>query len=312
MPLKRSVLQRVFNRYFRWRLPELLAPAFPIILDYVDFPIASPTPRYGFGKPPHARLYDIINAGRSRYADQLRDLCRYRDFFRRIPVTEQAGGSGPYWENTYFSDLDAMALYGMLADRNPRLYVEVGSGNSTKFARRAIKEQKLRTRLISIDPMPRGEISDICDEVIKLPFQELDLSVLKELDAGDFLFIDNSHLAMTNSDVTTFFLDVYPGLKSKVILHLHDILLPYDYPPQWSHRYYSEQYLLACYLLATPEALLPRILLANAFISQDSELNMLAAAVCEGTDLDATFERSQPARHWSPPHRGLSIWMETN
>jgi len=311
MNLKRAFVRSMFDRYFRWRLPDLLAPAHPIILDYVDFPVASPEPRYGFGKAPHMRLYDRINEGRSRYAEQLRRLCAHRDCFANIAVSEQSGSCEPYWENTYFSDLDAMALYGMLTERNPRLYVEVGSGNSTKFARRAINDQRLGTRLMSIDPMPRAEIGDICDEIIRMPFEQLDLSVLDQIEAGDFLFIDNSHLAFANSDVTSFFLDVYPRLRPGIVLQIHDVLLPYDYPPQWAHRYYSEQYLLACHLLATPQTQLPTILLANAFISQDTELNALAAEICRGTNLNAVFERSQPARRWSPPHRGVSIWMET-
>ena len=311
MSLKRLFLRKIFDRYFRWRLPELLEPQFPIVLNYVDYPLAIPSPRYGFGKPPHPRLHELMDARRAGFADELARLRQYRDFFLKIPIAAQVGSAEPYWSNVYFSDLDAIALYGMLVGRNPSLYVEVGSGNSTRFARRAIRDHSLRTRLLAIDPMPRLEIGGICDEVVKLPFEQIDLSLLNQLDSGDFLFIDNSHLAMANSDVATFFLDVFPRLKPGITLHLHDILLPYDYPPQWSTRYYSEQYLLACYLLAMPETKRPRILLANAFISQDRELDSLAAAICDDTEIGEALKKTQPSRRWSPPHRGLSIWMET-
>ena len=53
-----------------------------------------------------------------------------------------------------------------------------------------------------------------------------------------------------NSDVAVFFLDILPNLAPGVVVHIHDVFLPDDYPPQWIERYYSEQYLLACYLLA--------------------------------------------------------------
>ncbi len=34
---------------------------------------------------------------------------------------------------------------------------------------------------------------------------------------------------------------------------VHDIFLPDDYPPEWADRYYSEQYLLAAWLLGGGE-----------------------------------------------------------
>jgi hypothetical protein len=313
MSLKSALLRKIFRRYFRWRLPDVLEQdEYPLILSYVDFPPAEPSPRYGFGKPPHPRLYDIVNSGRSRFAHELARLRDYRECFTQIPIIGRNGSSEACWSNDYFTDLDAMALYGMLARMNPRLYVEIGSGNSTRFARRAIHDHCLRTRIIAIDPMPRAEIKEICDEVITTPLERLELSILDGLNGGDFLFVDNSHLAMANSDVTTFFLDIFPRLKRKTVVHLHDILLPYDYPPAWSRRYYSEQYLLACYLLAMPEAALPTLLLANAFISQDAELDAHAVAICDGTNLDRALDEVSPQRRWSPRFRGLSFWMQMN
>lgn len=313
MSLKSAILRTAFRRYFRWRLPDVLEQdEYPLILSYVDFPPAEPSPRYGFGKPPHPQLYDILNSQRSRFAQELTRLRDYRRFFAQIPLIAESGSSEAYWSNNYFTDLDAMALYGLLANMNPRLYVEIGSGNSTRFARRAIQDHSLRSRVVAIDPMPRADIKGISDEVITTRLERLDLSIFDGLSEGDFLFVDNSHLALANSDVTTFFLDVFPRLKPKTVVHLHDILLPYDYPPAWSRRYYSEQYLLACYLLAMPKPVLPTVLLANAFISQDAELNALAGAISEGTNLDHALDEVSPQRHWSPRFRGLSFWMEMN
>jgi hypothetical protein len=167
--------------------------------------------------------------------------------------------------------MDGVALYGMLFEFRPQRFVEVGSGYSTKFARRAIQDHSLRTLITSIDPKPRAEIDKLCDSVIRQPLEEIDLGVFDELEPGDFLFIDGSHRAFTNSDVTVTFLDVLPRLKAGVVVHFHDIFWPYDYPPEWAHHYYSEQYLLGCYLLGD-RASKVKVLQPNAFIVHDREL----------------------------------------
>jgi hypothetical protein len=68
-----------------------------------------------------------------------------------------------------------------------------------------------------------------------------------------------------------FFLEILPTLKPGVILHLHDIFLPLDYRPEWHDRYFSEQYLLACWLLAGSGSL--DLMLSSAFVSIDTELS---------------------------------------
>jgi hypothetical protein len=136
-----------------------------------------------------------------------------------------------------------------VAAGRPALYVEVGSGNSTKFVRRAIRDHGLATRVVSIDPQPRAEVDGLCDEIIRTPLEDADLSVFGRLEAGDVLFVDNSHRCLQNSDVTVVFLEVLPELRPGVLVGWHDIFLPDDYPAWWSDRYYSEQYLLATWLL---------------------------------------------------------------
>jgi len=84
------------------------------------------------------------------------------------------------------------------------------------------------------------------------------------------LFIDGSHHCFMNSDATVIFLEILPRLKSNVIVQIHDIFLPYDYPPGWENRYYSEQYLLAAYLLAGTKIF--NIILPMQYISKDEEL----------------------------------------
>ena len=226
-------------------------------------------PRYA--AEPHAGLFRILNEGRERYANRLKAFARTAGDYGDVPGDPQ--GVGPYWLNGFFSPLDAIALTGMIQEFRPALYVEIGSGNSTKFARRAVRLYSPKTRILSIDPEPRAEIDAICDEVIRKPLEAVDdLSVFDRLQRGDFLFVDNSHRCLMNSDVTVTFLDVLPRLRPGVIVHIHDIFLPWDYPQQWVERYYSEQYLLACYLLAGQRL---RVELPNMFICRDKDLTPL-------------------------------------
>ena len=103
------------------------------------------------------------------------------------------------------------------------------------------------------------------------------------LDTNDILYIDNSHRVFMNSDATTNFLDVIPRLKPGVLVEIHDITLPYDYPTEWINRYYSEQYLLAAYMLA--KGTMFDIILPNIFISEDSELKSILAPIWEKKEM---------------------------
>lgn len=268
MSVKQRIVRFLFDRYFRWRLIDLMAPAYPIFLEY---PI-SPMPRYGFGKAPHRLLYDIFNSQREQYKTQLQSFLEFTDLLCNIASKSGAipRASDPNFTNSYFTGLDAIALMGFLRAYKPALLFEIGSGNSTKFARRAIRHFDLPTRIVSCDPAPRAEIDGISDEVLRQPAETLAPSIFEKISAGDILFIDSSHRVFQNSDVTMLFLEVIPNLKKNVIVHVHDILLPYDYLPQWSSRLYSEQYMLAMALLANPTRF--EILLPNAFLSKDREL----------------------------------------
>src|SRR5262245_52540208 len=108
--------------------------------------------------------------------------------------------------------------------------LSIGSGHSTKFARRAVVDYGLPTQITSIDPHPRAEIDALCHRTIRKPLEETDLNVFDELEPGDVVFFDGSHQYFMNSDVTVFFLDVPPRLKPGTLVQVHDNTLPYDYP----------------------------------------------------------------------------------
>lgn len=225
----------------------------------LDYPVR-PRPRFGHGAPTHAQLDGLIRAGWDRYRRRLEETLVLQPWLAQIAIDEPADPADPCWRNPWLPGLDAAALYTALATDRPATYLEVGSGVSTKFTRRAVSDHQLGTRIVSIDPQPRAEVDALCDEVIRAPLEATDLSVFDRLVAGDVVFIDNSHRVFTNSDACVALLEVLPRLAPGVAVQIHDIYLPDDYPAAWNDRYYSEQYVLAGYLLggsASFETLLP-------------------------------------------------------
>ena len=235
-----------------------------ILLDYPVYP----TPRYGYGRDTHHLLTNILINNKQRYVDLLNEFTTFQSYVQLISYNMD-NSIEPFWNNGFFPALDALALYCIIALIKPRYYLEVGSGNSTKFAKKSINDFRLNTQIICIDPKPRAEIKEIADKIIYCPCEIVDLDIFFTLGANDILFIDGSHRCFMNSDVTTVFLDIIPDLKSGVLIHFHDIYLPYDYPTEIKERFYSEQYLLAVMLLSMSQ---PDVLFPAFFIQNDREL----------------------------------------
>ncbi len=266
--------------------------------DYT-IPINYPTsarnePRWGHGSASHPQLTRILNQNRDRYAALLQTMLRYQSGYLALEIEEDLlHPAEPFLTTPWFCGLDSLSLYGLVAEYSPARYIEVGSGSSTKFTCRSIRDHGLNTHVTSIDPEPRAEIDDLCDCVIRQPVECVDLSLFDTLEAGDILFVDNSHRCFMNSDATVVFLDILPRLKPGVLVQVHDIFLPYDYPPHWTERYYSEQYLLAAWLLAEGSKI--DVVLPVHFVSRDPEL----MAVCR-----PMFDALEGV-----PAKGGSFWM---
>ena len=211
-------------------------------------------------------------------------------------AVEEGDPNKPGWNNGMLPGLDIVGIYTMLAMKKPKRYIEVGSGNSTKVAYKAKMDCGLDTEIISIDPMPRAEIDQLTNKIIREPFENINYDEVLNLEAGEILFIDNSHRILPNSDAMVFFMEILPRLKKGVIVHIHDIYLPYDYPQFMCDRFYTEQYGLAMYILANPEKY--ATILPNYFISEDPELSRVIAPIWEHLNL------VEVERH------GGSYWLE--
>ncbi|MFA5816923.1 MAG: class I SAM-dependent methyltransferase [Bacteroidales bacterium] len=238
-----------------------------LILEYkVDM-----KPRYGYGLAKHPGLLHLIE--NVSYTELLNQILKNKEIFFSLNKSEnEPDENQPAWNNGYLPGLDIMALYTMIGHFQPTHYIEIGSGNSTKVARKAIKDNRLATQILSIDPFPRANIDNLADEIIRKPLEKVeDISLISDrLGANDILFIDNSHRCLPNSDATVCFLEILPLLKPGVIVEFHDIYLPWDYPPFMCDRFYSEQYVLAAYLLANPKKYKP--IFPAWHISQTPEL----------------------------------------
>jgi hypothetical protein len=204
--------------------------------------------RWGWGSPLLTPMADHLTAHEDDYEEMVREVCELAEWAATV-VRAGAPPGEPQWENDYWGGLDALAQVAALRRRNPALYLEIGSGWSTLFARRAIGDFGLRTRVVSIDPAPRADVDVRCDEVVRQPLEDVDLTIFDRLVPGDVVLMDGSHTALMSSDATIFFLEVLPRLPAGVLVGVDDVFLPADYPPTWTARIYGEQYLLAAFLL---------------------------------------------------------------
>jgi predicted O-methyltransferase YrrM len=172
----------------------------------------------------------------------------------------QPPGGGPaapgYEADSSYNLADATVLYGIVRALRPSRIVELGSGHSTLVMARAARENEADghpVRLESYDPFP-GVARPPLDGLGRLErvrAQDVPLSEFEALRSGDVLFVDTTHTVKIGSDVNFIVLEVLPRLASGVVVHLHDIFLPYEYPRVWLEDYalyWSEQYLVQAFL----------------------------------------------------------------
>jgi hypothetical protein len=166
-------------------------------------------------------------------------VAAYRDEY---DFPDEPDGSGGYHRrNGFFGAVDGEMLHGMLRILSPARLIEVGSGNSTRIAAPLVADHR------SIDPQPRADLPASVHR-IRSEVQAVPLDTFDVLGAGDVLFIDSDHRLIPGGAVEHLYLRVLPRIASGVIVHVHDIFLPADYPTRWARRQYTEQTVLAAFL----------------------------------------------------------------
>ena len=217
----------------------------------------------------------------------------YRDVYNHFPTEPTDCPYEFHLKNSSFEGTDAMVLYCMVRHFRPNLIFEIGAGFSTRVSAKAALENG-NTRLISIEPYPDAVLAEGfpgLTTLIQNNVQEMSLEFFAELNAGDILFIDSTHVVNVGGDVNFLFLEVLPRLNPGVVVHLHDIFLPQEFPKRWvleDHLFYTEQYLL------------------QAFLTYNSEFEILFANNYMGSKHPEEMKLAFPKSQWIG---GGSFWM---
>lgn len=165
-----------------------------------------------------------------------------------------------HFGNGAFESGDAEFWYQVVRWKKPKRIFEIGSGFSTLMGIRAVQKNKeecpgYKCRHVCIEPYERPWLERTGLEIVRHKVECVDVSLFRELEADDILFIDSSHMIRPEGDVLFEYLQILPTLAPGVIVHIHDILSPRNYLKNWLQdevRFWNEQYLLEAYLSENP------------------------------------------------------------
>jgi hypothetical protein len=241
-----------------------------------------------------------IKINPSEQIELVRELLKYAGDYQPPPDSEAAKSAKArfYTSNPFFKELDAYIYYGMLRHQQPAKIIEAGSGFTSALAVDVCERfMKRQPEFTFLDPFPerlhelfqRNYPAGIC--IVETPVQQAGLDQFAQLQAKDILFIDSSHVSKIGSDVNFLFFEVLPRLKNGVVIHIHDIFWPFEYPKSWldEGRSWNEAYLL------------------RGLLSDSSRYRILSSSSYLAThqrDLLKEF----PA--WVRPEQSSSIWIE--
>lgn len=159
--------------------------------------------------------------------------------------------------NGTYEAVDAHTLYAMIRFLRPRRVIELGSGRSTQLIVRA-RGRNAREGAPSshsvVDPFPTDLVRTLAEssiELAEMSATDVPLARFSELSAGDVLFVDTTHTVKLGGEVNYVVLEALPALAPGVVVHFHDVFLPWAYPRSWladSRLFWAEQYLLQAFL----------------------------------------------------------------
>ncbi len=172
------------------------------------------------------------------------------DLHARAAAANGAVGYGP---------VESDILYCLVRSRRPRRMIQIGAGASTWVALQAARDGATALRITAVDPYPTPFLERLAAdgdiELLANPVQGVDVDLLASLAAGDVLFVDSTHTVSAGSDVNYLILEVLPRLTAGVLVHFHDVTMPYDYGPGLMSTdlfFWSESVLLHAYLADNP------------------------------------------------------------
>lgn len=173
-------------------------------------------------------------------------------------LAEAAPGPRYDADNRMFGPADAAVYRAMLTHLRPARVLEVGSGFSTAIA---LDEADANPALAGleitcIEPFPERLLGLVRASdhgrltLVRQPVQDVDPALFGRLGSGDVLFVDSTHVVKAGSDVVWLVLHVLPRLAPGVVVHVHDVFWPFEYPAPWlrQRRDWTEAYLLHAFL----------------------------------------------------------------
>ena len=199
-------------------------------------------------------------------------------------------------DNASYPPPDARLLYAVVRDLRPNSIVELGSGQTSRVIAQACManaEEGTQVHFQAFDPYPIAidETLPGLSALERIPAQEVSEEVFTALEDGDILFVDTTHTVKIGSDVNQIILRILPLLASGVVVHFHDVCLPYEYPRYLFEDYalyWAEQYLLQAFLA----------------MNQDFEVLYATHALCR--DRESATNRTGLAE---PGESGSSFWI---
>jgi uncharacterized UPF0146 family protein len=254
----RMVRRAGIDRMPRSKQALLKIGVFPITDHYYE-PLFNPA-ELQVSRLSEPRTLPAISWNDTGQLEVLSKLAQFAPEFAE--VSQSLNVTGTYFRNnSRFGTGDAEYWYCIIRHLKPKRIIEVGSGFSTMLAARALLSNRMADDQLAcihtcIEPyeMPWLESANV--HVVRKRLQDIDMEIFKELNADDILFIDSSHVIRPQGDVVTAMLQILPILNPGVVVHIHDIFSPRDYPKKWivdEVRLWNEQYLVEAFLSHNPD-----------------------------------------------------------
>ncbi|MDP9241002.1 MAG: class I SAM-dependent methyltransferase [Actinomycetota bacterium] len=193
--------------------------------------------------------------------ESLRSRLAARDIYAEACAMNGAEGYGP---------TEAVLLYAFIATQRPTHVLQVGAGVSTAVILAAADDFGLDLKLSCVDPYPTALLRRLAVsgriDLIEERGQDVPLETFTALPAGGLLFVDSTHTVKPDSEVNRIVLEILPRLSAGVVVHFHDISLPYDYPRDLLDGalfFWTESVLLHAFLIHNSRC---RVLLATSVL----------------------------------------------
>ena len=247
-----SSLILFFFRYFgghKFKLSKFILKkigVFPIIKNYYEPVFDFDDLKYSLNTKRNLHSIDLNIDEQLKFLNKL----NYYEELKELNFNLPTNNSKFYIKNNFFEGGDADIYYQLIRYLKPKKIVEIGSGYSSLVALQAIKnnfyKENFTSNILCIEPYENKWLEDSGIEVIRDKVENIEENLITSLEKNDVLFVDSSHIIRPQGDILKIFLEILPKLKKGVLVHIHDIFTPRDYPSKWlkdENRFYNEQYL---------------------------------------------------------------------